>query len=415
MDIKVYPSKASGEVSAIGSKSDIHRLLILSALSDDVTIINGFSKCDDTLATIGCIKALGAECEIDGKRVKVTPIDETCNGAELDCCESGSTLRFMLPVAAAVADKASFKGSGRLPERPIGELLDAMESGGVKFSAPKLLFEISGRLRAGRYTLPGNISSQYISGLLMALSVTEGESEIALTSKLESASYVKMTLSTLRIFGVDVCETESGYKITGRKKLRSPKEITADGDWSNSAFFICLGALNGEVSVAGLNEDSVQGDKKVISILREMGAEVGFEGGVVTSQKSELKGARIDLTDTPDLLPILAVVASYASSKTEFYGAKRLKLKESDRLATVANMINNMGGKADITDDGIIVYPKALKGGVVDGCNDHRIVMSAAIAATVCEGEVTILGAQAVNKSYPEFFSDFAGLGGVAR
>lgn len=413
MNVRITPSVLKGAVSAIGSKSDIHRLLILSALCDTETVIEGFSECADTVATINCLRALGAGCEINGREVKVTPISEVCNGQTLDCGESGSTLRFLLPVAAAVAQSSQFIGSGRLPERPIGELMTAMKNSGVGFSFDKLPLTISGRLKAGKYTLPGNVSSQYVSGLLMALAVCEGESEIVLTSPLESASYVKMTLSTLEIFGARAYETENGYKVEGVKRLTSPKRVLADGDWSNAAFFIVSGAINEETTVLGLNPNSVQGDKKVIKMLESMGAKVSVENGCVSSQKSALCAKRIDLTDTPDLLPILAVAATQAAGATEFYGAKRLRLKESDRLLTVANMLSSLGGRADVLPDGLMVYPAALTGGVVDGCNDHRIVMAAAIAAAICKGETTVLGAEAVNKSYPKFFEDFKKLGGV--
>lgn len=413
MNVRITPSVLKGAVSAIGSKSDIHRLLILSALCDTETVIEGFSECADTVATINCLRALGAGCEINGREVKVTPISEVCNGKTLDCGESGSTLRFLLPVAAAVAQSSQFIGSGRLPERPIGELMTAMKNGGVGFSSDKLPLTISGRLKAGKYTLPGNVSSQYVSGLLMALAVTKGKSEIILSSPLESASYVKMTLSTLELFGGRACETEKGYKVEGVKRLISPKRILADGDWSNAAFFIVSGVINEETTVLGLNPNSVQGDKKVIKMLESMGAKVSVENGCVSSQKSALCAKRIDLSDTPDLLPILAVAATQATGATEFYGAKRLRLKESDRLLTVANMLSSLGGRADVLPDGLMVYPAALTGGVVDGCNDHRIVMAAAIAATICKGETTVLGAEAVNKSYPKFFEDFKKLGGV--
>ncbi len=415
MDILIKPSCIEGAVPAIGSKSDIHRLLILSALCDTETVVDGFTESADTLATAECLRALGAGVEICGREAKVTPIKSANDGALLDCGESGSTLRFLLPVAAAVANKSRFTGSGRLPERPIGDLMIAMQSGGVEFSSPKLGFEISGKLKAGVYTLPGNVSSQYVSGLLMALAVTEGESEIVLSSPLESASYVKMTLSSLEIFGASAFETENGYKVVGAKHLTSLKRILADGDWSNAAFFICSGALNGKTSVSGLDPNSVQGDRKIVEMIKKMGASVSVANDEVSVFKSELCGTMIDLTDTPDLLPILAVAAAFADGKTEFCGAKRLRLKESDRLKTVADMINSLGGRAEVLPDGLMVYPQKLTGGVVDGCNDHRIVMAAAIAAAVCENETKILGAEAVNKSYPKFFDDYRALGGVAE
>lgn len=412
MNLKIRPSRLEGLVPAIGSKSDIHRLLILSALCDTETVIEGVTECDDVLATASCLRSLGAQVDMIGREAKVTPFEKANCGVTLDCGESGSTLRFLLPVAAAVSENVSFVGSGRLPERPIGELVDAMKANGAQFSSDKLPLCVSGELKAGKYTLPGNVSSQYVSGLLMALAVTEGESEIVLTSPLESASYVKMTLSSLEIFGATAYETERGYKVIGKKKLCSPKRILADGDWSNASFFICSSAINGETTVSGLDMNSVQGDKKVLDMLKSFGASVKTQNGAVTVSRSELRGTKIDLTDTPDMLPIMAVVASQADGKTEFCGAKRLRLKESDRLQTVANMINSLGGAAEVLPDGLTVYPKKLSGGVVDGCNDHRIVMAAAIAAAVAQGETVILGAEAVNKSYPKFFEDYAALGG---
>ncbi len=412
MNLKLKPTKLLGEVSAIGSKSDIHRLLILSALSDTETFIEGVTESDDILATAGCLNSLGAQVEINGREAKVTPFKKANCGITLDCGESGSTFRFLLPVAAAVSEKVSFIGSGRLPMRPIGELVDAMKANGTHFSSDKLPLTVSGGLKAGIYTLPGNVSSQYISGLLMALSVTEGESEIVLSSPLESESYVKMTISSLELFGAKVIKTEAGYKVKSKRALTSPKRILADGDWSNASFFICAGAIGGNTAVSGLDQNSVQGDKKVIKMLKSFGASVSFENGTVRALKSKLSGTKIDLTDTPDMLPIMAVVASCAEGETEFFGAKRLRLKESDRLQTVANTINSLGGCAEVLPDGLMVYPKRLSGGEVDGCGDHRIVMAAAIASSICDGEVIIKGAEAVNKSYPKFFEDFKKLGG---
>lgn len=412
MDLRLKPSKLMGTVSSIGSKSDVHRLMILSALCETETVIEGITECDDVLATASCLRSLGAGVEIIGREAKVIPFKKADSGVTLNCGESGSTLRFLLPVSAAVSDSVSFIGSGRLPERPIGELANAMKENGAKFSTDKLPLTVTQGLKAGIYTLPGNVSSQYVSGLLMALSVTEGESEIRLTSALESASYVKMTLSSLEKFGALVYETENGYKIVGKKKLVSPKRIVADGDWSNASFFICSGVINEKTTVTGLDMGSVQGDKKVVNMLKSFGAEVLVENGAVTASRSKLSGTRIDLTNTPDMLPIMAVVASQASEKTEFCGAKRLRLKESDRLKTVADMINSLGGKAEVFPDGLMVYPSELKGGTVQGYNDHRIVMAAAIAAAISKGETVILGAEAVNKSYPKFFEDYSALGG---
>lgn len=413
-DIKISPAILSGLVPSIGSKSDIHRLLICAALCDEPTVIKGVTRSDDIDATAQCLRALGVKVEFSGRTCSVTPAKTDSECPLLDCHESGSTLRFMLPVASALCHKASFTGRGRLPRRPIGDLVSAMESGGVSFTKESLPLEISGKLRAGEYLLPGNVSSQYVSGLLMALSITEGESEIILTSDLESTSYVNMTISTLAQFGARVIRTERGYKICGKAHLTSPKRCVADGDWSNAAFFICAGALKDEVTVTDLDPFSPQGDKKVCEFLKRFGAKVNTVNSQVTVSADGLHACDIDLSDNPDLLPILAVVATTAVGTSRFTGAKRLKLKESDRLLTVADMINSLGGEAKVLPDGIIVIGKPLVGGEVDSHNDHRIAMAAAIAGSICTEPVIIRDAIAVNKSYPTFFEDYDRLGGIS-
>lgn len=411
MDITIRPAVLGGSVRAIGSKSDIHRIMICAAMADSATVISGIVGSEDIHATASCLRALGVDVQIDGTKCTVIP-GKYVENPSLDCGESGSTLRFMLPVTSALCGGGSFTGSGRLPNRPIGELVTAMRSGGVEFSAESLPLAITGKLRPGCYTLPGNVSSQYISGLLMALSVTLGESVVNLSSHLESSAYVDMTLDTLRIFGADITVRENSYKIIGRQKLTSPGNINADGDWSNSAFFLASAAISGEVTVTGLRSGSVQGDKQVAEILSDFGADVRWNGDAVTVSAGELHGCVIDLTNVPDLLPILAVVSAFAEGETHFVGAARLRLKESDRLKTVSEVLNSLGGAVTELPDGLIVTGGKLTGGTVDGANDHRIVMSAAIAAAHCTDEVKIVGAQAVNKSYPAFFQDFAQLGG---
>lgn len=416
MDIIIKPSSLSGKTEAIGSKSDIHRLLICAAVANEKTEIDGIFFSNDVFATLSCINALGAKTVINQNRCTVYPIEKSTECPIIDCGESGSTLRFLLPVACAVTEKAEFVGKGRLPERPIGELITAMRSGGVKFSEEKLPLKTEGKLRAGKYYIPGNISSQYISGLLMALSTVEGESEIILTSKTESVGYINMTLSTLSIFGADIKEEEGRYIVKGKNRLISPKKIRVDGDWSNAAFFLAAGAIGDKIEIDGLNINSLQGDKEIIEILQRFGADVKEENGTITVSKGKLCGCRIDLSDIPDMLPALAVVAAFAEGDTVFTGAARLRLKESDRLATVHKMITDLGGKATEFEDGLTVHGtnRGLTGGKTDCANDHRIVMAAAIAAAFCKEETVITGCQAVNKSYPTFFDDMKKLGGKA-
>jgi 3-phosphoshikimate 1-carboxyvinyltransferase len=242
-----------------------------------------------------------------------------------------------------------------------------------------------------------------------------GGGTIKLSSSLQSSSYVDMTISTMGRFGVSVIKSENGFTVPAGQKYSSPDVITADGDWSNAAFFLSAGAIGSTVTVAGLNTDSVQGDKKILDILRRFGASVEFSGDSIIVTHAPLTGCDIDISDIPDLLPILAVTASFCDGETRFYNGARLRIKESDRLSSVAALLNSLGGDVTELPDGLIVRKAALHGGIVDGFNDHRIVMSAAIAAAFCEGEVTIKGANAVNKSYPTFFEDYRKLGGIAN
>ena len=416
MDIILTPSPLFGAVDAIGSKSDIHRLLICAAMADSETEIDGIFFSDDVFATLSCINALGARTVINGTSCTVYPIEKPPVSPKLDCGESGSTLRFILSVAGAICENSEFTGRGRLPERPIGELVGAMRSGGVDFSSEKLPLKISGKLTPGTYKLPGNVSSQYISGLLMALCAIDGRSEIVLTSKTESIGYINMTVSTLNLFGADIKAEDGRFTVNGKGRLVSPKKLRADGDWSNAAFFLAAGAIGGDVEMFGLNKDSLQGDKKITEILRRFGAEVNESADRVHVKKGNIHGCEVDLSQLPDMLPALAVVAAFADGDTVFTGGARLRLKESDRLATVHKMITDLGGSATEFEDGITVHGTAegLRGGKVDGANDHRIVMAAATAAAYCKEEVTIRGWQAVNKSYPTFFEDMKKLGGKA-
>jgi 3-phosphoshikimate 1-carboxyvinyltransferase len=385
--------------------------MICAAMSDRTTVIKGVVPSEDVLATAACIRALGAGADIKDGECTVTP-GLIASSPVLDCGESGSTLRFLLPVTSALCGGGSFTGSGRLPERPLKELVDAMKSGGAVFDREKLPLSFSGRLRAGYYSLPGNVSSQYISGLLMAFSVTPGESVLTLTSRLESSAYVDMTLDTLRLFGADIEYCENKYIVRGKERLTSPGTVTADGDWSNAAFFLVSGAIHGSVTVTGLNTDSLQGDKRIVNILRDMGADTEFCGGSLTVTAKTLRGTAVDLADIPDLLPALAVAASFAEGETRFTGGTRLRMKESDRLKTVADMISCLGGTVRELEDGLVITGTGLTGGAVDSVNDHRIVMAAAVAGANGTGPVTIKNAGAVKKSYPGFFDDFSELGG---
>lgn len=357
---------------------------------------------------------MGAEITVRDGVYTMEPIDAPAAHPVFDCRDSGSTLRFLLPVAAALCDSATFTGCGRLPERPLADLAAAMAENGVWFSSGALPFDISGRLSPGSFTLPGNISSQYVSGLLMALPLLSGKSAVKLESGLESRDYVNITLDVLRQFGVSVTEEPGRYFADGAQSFLSPGEAVVPGDWSNAAFFLVAGAISGRVTVTGLSADSAQGDKALVQILRSFGAAVRAEGDSVTCGMGALSGIELDVSGVPDLVPALAVLAAFAEGETRFYNAGRLRAKESDRLETTAGLINSLGGKASALPDSLIVKGSFLTGGIVSGCGDHRIVMAAAAAAAGCGREVVIRGCEAANKSYPDFFSDFTLLGGEA-
>ena len=417
MNIKLTPSKLNGTVEAISSKSQAHRVLIAAALSDKKTAIRCNCIGDDIAATVDCLNALGAKIEIRDGVIEVTPIDTAAKEATLDCRESGSTLRFLLPVAGALGVKASFTGSGRLPSRPIMPLRREMENYGVDFSEPwKFPIEISGKLTAGEYSIKGDVSSQFITGLLFALPLCESDSTLRIIPPVESRSYIDMTLETLRAFGIKLEEKDNVFYIKGSQKYISPGEITVEGDWSNAAFFLTAGAIGDSVTVTGLRTDSCQGDKKILDILKEMGAEVTVDGNSVTVSKKELHAVSVNAEDIPDLVPIIGVANACAESGLGVItNAERLRLKESDRLAAVSECLNNIGIVNAETDDGVVIWTyEKVRGGNVFSFNDHRIVMSMAIASVASAGDITIREAQAVSKSYPDFFEDFKFLGGKA-
>lgn len=424
MDIQCLKEKVGGTVFSIPSKSEIHRLLIASAFSDRETVIETGSlpePSEDMKATALCLKEAGADVDFTEGSFSVKPFNKDGNGnfllkdnPVLDCGESGSTLRFILPVISAVSEDFYITGSGRLPDRPIKDLLRTLEKNGKTFSEDKIPFRVKGRLNNGSFHIPGNISSQYITGLLLALPLLKGDSEIVLDTVLESSPYIDITLSVLESFGIKPERRETGWFIKGGQKFISPGRIKAGGDWSNSAFFLTLGALSeNPVTVKGLDRNSCQGDREIIDILKKAGADVSFSGDSVTVKKGTLKGQVISLKEIPDLLPVLSVLAAFSSGDTIFTDCERLRLKESDRVKAVSEMIESLGGKTETEGNTLRIKGTGkLRGGTVDSFNDHRLVMAAAVAGAFTETPVTIEKAEAVNKSYPGFFKDFEELGG---
>ena len=417
MNVTMKPFQANGTVFAPPSKSDAHRAIICAALSGGVCTIAPIALSDDIRATIGCVEALGATSKTENKTLTIDGTGVFSNKtAILDCGESGSTLRFMIPVAAAGGVEATFLGRGRLPERPIGVYTEALPEKGVTVDTEGgLPLKISGQLKSGVYRVPGSVSSQFITGLLFALPLLKGDSDIILTSPIQSAGYINMTIRTMAKFGVEVDILDNGWHIRGRQHY-VPSDYTTDGDWSQAAFFLVAGAVSGDVEVLNANIDSAQGDRRIAALLREFGAEVIQDGDRLRVKRSQMTAIDIDASQIPDLVPVLAVCACFASGVTRITNAERLRIKESDRLKTTAQLINSLGGKVRELPDGLeITGVGKLYGGFAEGCGDHRIVMSAAVCASGAAEKIKCTDAMSINKSYPDFFEDYAKIGGTAE
>lgn len=389
MKVKILPSKTSGEVSAPPSKSFAHRYLIGSVLSRGKCVIKNIADSDDISATLSCIEQLGGSVTKDGNIVTVIPTNEKqIENAVFDCKESGSTLRFFIPVVLATGAKnCTFLGSERLLARGIKEYEKLFENSDIKINSDEKSIEVNGTLSAGNYEISGEVSSQYTTGMLFALSRLSGKSTLKITGNAESRAYVDMTIKVLKDFGADITETEKNFfEINGKGRL-SPGEFTVEGDWSNAAFLIALSRLLGTISISGLNENSVQGDRFL---------SVAFDA-------LDGENAEIDLKDCPDLAPILFSYAAYKNGG-RFTNTRRLRVKESDRANVMAEELKKFGANVKVYENSVEIEKTQLKPPIVPLCghNDHRIVMALSVLAVVFGAEID--GAEAVNKSYPDFF-----------
>ena len=378
MDIILQPGKLSGQIVAIPSKSMTHRALICAAFAKEFTTLLCTDGGEDVAATCACLRALGAQIQRNEAGYIVQPIRQVAQEAVLPCKESGATLRFLLPIVGALGIDATFVLEGRLPQRPLSPLWEEMERMGCALTRPaENTIRCTGKLQPGHYRMDGGVSSQFISGLLLALPLIQGESSLEITGNIESRPYIEMTRYVLDQF--QNCHN-SRYAV--------------EGDWSNAAFWLAANTLGSQIAVLGLQDDSCQGDQIIHTLLSN------WQDNIV-----------ICAADIPDLVPILAVVAAAKGGAT-FTGIRRLRMKESDRVASIIAMLQALGGNAEATEDTLTVYGTGLNGGIVDSFGDHRMVMSAAIAATICKTAVTILGAECVKKSYPTFWEDVSRLGG---
>ena len=418
MKVNVSAVKLMGRIAAVSSKSDAHRAVICAALSDGRTDISLGEFSDDINATVDCLSAMGAEIKRSENGFVFESGVKHGRDAILNCRESGSTLRFLLPVAAALGGRKSFYGAGRLPSRPLLPLMNALENHNIAFDNKKLPFVSVGKLSGGNFTVPGNVSSQFISGILLALPITGDGGIITVTEGLQSSGYVDMTVRTMNKFGVICGKTGADlYTVDRATKYVSPVNYRVEGDWSGAAFFLVAGAVAGDITVSGLDTESAQADRAIIDVLRDFGAEISCEGDGIRVRTGDALPISVDVSDCPDLFPVLAVLACRAKGVSKLYNASRLRLKESDRVATTAEMLRALSVEVEESVDALVIHGTGeIKGGAVNGAGDHRIVMSAAIASLMCgkegNGSVMITDAEAISKSYPSFFRDLTSLGG---
>ncbi len=405
MDIKITPKKLEGVVTVPPSKSVAHRMIIGAALSSGRSEVSNLSPSADITATIECMRALGAKIDFSDGKAVIEGIKEIPEKAVLDCHESGSTLRFLIPVAAALGVETEFRGGGKLPTRPLTPFFDEFPKHGVTFELPEngtnLPLRIKGKLTAGRYEIDGGISSQFITGLLFALPLLDGDGEIVLTSPLQSAPYVNITTESLKYYGCEINCTERGFSVKGNVRFHAC-DSRVEGDFSQAAFFYTANSLGSDIKLRDINLGSAQGDKLIAAICEKF-------------DKSG-EAFELDCSDIPDLVPILTVLASYGKGKTRLTNVARLRIKECDRLAAMEDCLNRVGGKVKAFEDRIEIEGVGkLCGGEVSAYNDHRIAMSMAIAATISEKPIIIRGAECVAKSYPDFFDVYRSLGGIAE
>ncbi len=417
MDVILSPCALSGTIDdIIASKSLAHRAFICAAFADKPTRIECNSSSEDIVATTGVLRSMGAQIIKDGDIYTVTPIKTlTEDEIEVDFGESGSTMRFILPILCALGIKAKMITHARLTTRPLSPLYEELISHGAKLSEQgKCPLYCSGKLSGNEYTINGGVSSQFVSGLMFALAVSGG-GNIRIEGKLESASYVSLTVDMLKKFGVEVTKKDGCFTVKSQKII-SPSYIRIEGDWSNAAFFLAAGALSEKgITVRPLCKDSIQGDRAIADILSKFGAEVSFDENAVSVKRKKLSALEIDAADIPDLVPIISVVAAASEGTTMIKNISRLRFKESDRVETVCNMLENLGIHTQADENTMTIYGSKLHGGVVDSHNDHRIAMSAAIASCISDGPVTVKDAGAVKKSYPDFFEKIVVLGAKAQ
>lgn len=420
---KISPSPLKGIITPPPSKSISHRLIIASSLARGESLIKNVLLSSDIKATIKGIEALGAQLEYAPVKNKHKYFDlkitsqgfPRIKNTLLDCQESGSTLRFLIPIFALTDKEITLQGQGRLRQRPLEIYENIFKKQRLPYSnqAGYLPLSFRGPLKAGDFQLPGNISSQFVSGLLFALPLLEQDSRIILTSPLESKNYVDLTIDCLKQYSIEIeNDNYETFSIKGQQEYIA-QSSSVEADYSQAAFWLVAGTLNGQISCQGLSLDSLQGDKAILKLLKNMGGKLKEEKGSLEVSTAPTKASTIDASHWPDLVPILAVLASLSQGQTKIINAQRLKYKESDRLNSTASQLAILGAQVKEYPDSLIIQGQMqLEGGLVDSHNDHRIAMAMAIAAIRCQKPVIIKNSASVDKSYPHFWQDYASLGG---
>lgn len=421
--IKVTPMPFKGQVKIPPSKSIAHRALISASLSEGKSKISNVAFSDDIIATLEAMKSLGVEVlniEKEDEHTSTVTINGTSDlkliNNTIDCFESGSTIRFLMPLVTLPNKEVTVTGRGRLVERPMDTYYDMFDKQNIKYKTTngQLPVTIEGKLSPGNFEMRGDISSQFITGLLFTLPLLDGDSKIVITTELESKGYVDLTLDMLKKFDIEVENKDyQEFCVKGNQKYLA-HDYKVEGDYSQVAFWIVAGILNGEIKCNDLDLKSLQGDKVVLDIVKEMGGDLTEDGDSVLVRKSKTHGTVIDASECPDIIPVLSVLAAVSEGETRVINGKRLRIKESDRLNSTATIINMMGGHVEELEDGLIITGvEKLKGGTtIDSYGDHRIAMALGVASTVCEEPIVITNSHVVSKSYPNFWEDFVKVGG---
>lgn len=415
-NIIIYRSILNGEIKIPPSKSISHRSIICAGLSSGISKIHNVVLSQDIEATIEALRNLGATMQVKSNTVKINGIRNLqIINENFNCNESGSTLRFTIPISAAAGGHAIFYGKGALANRPLTPYYDIFNEQNFKYKNDngKLPLILDGKLKPGEFKIKGNVSSQFISGLLFALPLLDGDSKIIITTKLESKPYISLTIDVLKYYNIIIENSAYTEFFVKGNQIYKSSDFTVEGDFSQAAFWMVAGILGSHITCTGLNMNSHQGDVSIIQIIRNFNGQVIITGDEVTTLPSKTRGTIIDASQFPDLVPIIAVLAALSDGTTKIINASRLRLKESDRLKAISTQLNKIGADIIEREDGLEIHGKTnFKGGHVDSFNDHRIAMSLAIASLKCSEPLIISRADCVRKSYPHFWDDMLKLGG---